>query len=73
MIRLITRDVRVVHQHKGLVPANLRCEGSRRILRSLDPNSMKSGNYYNATELFFATLNNEIEQRRRRRRDDADK
>ena len=68
MIRLITRLMFVWFiKHKGLVPDKIfDVKELKGILEDFDPNSMKSGNYYNAIlqNLFFATLNNEIEQRR---------
>ena len=68
MIRLITRLMFVWFiKHKGLVPDTIFDEGELKgILKEFAPGSMKSGNYYNAIlqNLFFATLNNEIGQRR---------
>ena len=67
MIRLITRLMFVWFiKQKHLVPDEIfRVEELRKLLRDFDPDSETKGNYYNAIlqNLFFATLNNKIEDR----------
>ncbi|MCQ2257815.1 MAG: Eco57I restriction-modification methylase domain-containing protein [Bacteroidaceae bacterium] len=68
IIRLITRLLFVWFiKQKGLVPNSIFDYKSelKDILRDFDYNSDTSGNYYNAIlqNLFFATLNNEIDKR----------
>ena len=68
MIRLITRMLFVWFiKQKHLVPNNLfETDFLATILRDFDPESSYNGNYYNAIlqNLFFATLNQEIEGRK---------
>ena len=68
MIRLITRMLFVWFiKQKHLVPNNLfETDFLTTILRDFDPESTDNGNYYNAIlqNLFFATLNQEIEGRK---------
>ena len=68
MIRLITRMLFVWFiKQKHLVPNNLfETDFLATILRDFDPESSNNGNYYNAIlqNLFFATLNQEIEGRK---------
>lgn len=68
MIRLITRLLFVWFiKQKHLVPSNLFEEDElKKVLRDFDPQAKDSGNYYNAIlqNLFFATLNQEINDRR---------
>ncbi len=67
MIRLITRLMFVWFiKQKGLVPEKIfRVEALGSLLKDFDPESETEGNYYNAIlqNLFFATLNNKIEDR----------
>ncbi len=68
LIRLITRFMFVWFiKQKRLVPDELFDAKKLKtdILKDFDPDSAKSGNYYNAIlqNLFFATLNNEIDKR----------
>ncbi|HQB75187.1 MAG TPA: N-6 DNA methylase [Bacteroidales bacterium] len=67
IIRLITRLLFVWFiKQKGLVPKNLfDVEELKNILIDFNPESKESGNYYNAIlqNLFFATLNKEINDR----------
>ena len=67
MIRLITRLMFVWFiKQKHLVPEEIfRVEELRKLLKDFDPDSETEGNYYNAIlqNLFFATLNNRIEDR----------
>lgn len=67
MIRLITRLMFVWFiKQKKLVPDEIfRVEELRKLLKNFDPDSETDGNYYNAIlqNLFFATLNNQIEDR----------
>ncbi len=67
MIRLITRLMFVWFiKQKRLVPEEIfRVEELRKLLKNFDPDSETDGNYYNAIlqNLFFATLNNQIEDR----------
>lgn len=68
IIRLITRLLFVWFiKQKKLVPAEIFDETElNKILANFDPQSEKDGKYYNAIlqNLFFATLNNEIDKRR---------
>lgn len=68
IIRLITRLLFVWFiKQKKLVPAEIFDETELdKILSNFDPQSEKDGKYYNAIlqNLFFATLNNEIDKRR---------
>ena len=68
IIRLITRLLFVWFiKQKKLVPAEIFDEAELdKILSNFDPQSEKDGKYYNAIlqNLFFATLNNEIDKRR---------
>jgi hypothetical protein len=68
IIRLITRLLFVWFiKQKGLVPDVLFDENElTKILANFDPQADKDGKYYNAIlqNLFFATLNNEINKRR---------
>lgn len=68
MIRLITRMLFVWFiKQKHLVPNNLfETDFLATVLRDFDPESTDNGNYYNAIlqNLFFATLNQEIEGRK---------
>ncbi len=67
LIRLITRLMFVWFiKQKNLVPHEIfSVEYLRRLLKNFDPQSKKSGNYYNAVlqNLFFACLNKAIEER----------
>lgn len=67
MIRLITRLMFVWFiKQKKLVPDEIfKVEELRKLLKDFDPDSETDGNYYNAIlqNLFFATLNNQIEDR----------
>ena len=67
IIRLITRLMFVWFiKQKDLIPEEIfQEEELRRLLKDFDPNSKTKGNYYNAIlqNLFFATLNNEIQHR----------
>lgn len=67
MIRLITRLMFVWFiKQKKLVPDEIFRVGElRKLLKDFDPESETEGNYYNAIlqNLFFATLNNKIEDR----------
>jgi len=67
VIRLITRLMFTWFiKHKRLVPEEIfRVEDLRKLLWDFDPSSATEGNYYNAIlqNLFFATLNNKIEDR----------
>ncbi len=67
LIRLITRFIFVWFiKQKDLVPHDIfDSKYIQKILKGFDKNSIKSGNYYNAIlqNLFFATLNNKIEDR----------
>ncbi|PSJ71969.1 type II restriction endonuclease [Sphingobacteriales bacterium UPWRP_1] len=67
LIRLITRLIFVWFlKEKNLVPNVLFNQNViAKLLRHFDPQSLKSGNYYNAIlqNLFFATLNKKIEER----------
>ena len=68
IIRLITRLLFVWFiKQKKLVPTEIFDETElNKILANFDPQSEKDGKYYNAIlqNLFFATLNNEIDKRR---------
>ena len=67
MIRLITRLMFTWFiKQKKLVPEEIfQVEELRKLLKNFDPDSETDGNYYNAIlqNLFFATLNNKIEDR----------
>ncbi|KAA6318251.1 Modification methylase PaeR7I, partial [termite gut metagenome] len=68
LIRLITRLMFVWFiKQKGLIPKQIFDSGGlTAILNNFDPESRKSGNYYNAIlqNLFFATLNRPINERK---------
>ena len=68
IIRLITRVLFVWFiKHKGLVPDELfNIEKLKTLLKNFDEKSTENGNYYNAIlqNLFFATLNKPVKERR---------
>jgi hypothetical protein len=71
VIRLLTRLFFIwFMKEKGLIPTELFDEGRlKNILKNFNPSDTSNGNYYKAIlqNLFFATLNTPIEQRKFRR------
>jgi tRNA1(Val) A37 N6-methylase TrmN6 len=75
LIRLITRLIFVWFiKQRGLVPPEIFNKNEvEKIFKSFEPESAKQGNYYNGIiqNLFFATLNKDIKERRYAEKEEA--